>query len=190
MLHLWTAGFIATYEFCISHLYIAKKFMIFQNFLIICLCTLTLLICTCCLSYFFNTKRPFRNFHSKWPYLLQRQEAFGSLMFYFRSDPEPAFLICVYRYKYKSHNHINTRYCWRQSHFFYILYLDHSKIYDIYSSKTPFVFYKMSQRFFLYRTTITKQINTAKFPNIENISSHNGWLKYPIIIPMNTNTSA
>ena len=185
-----TACFIAAYEFCISHLYIAKKFKIFQNFLIICLCTLTLLICTCCLSYFFNTKRPFRNFHSKWPYLLQRQEAFGSLMFYFRSDPEPAFLICVYRYKYKSHNHINTRYCWRQSHFFYILYLDHSKIYDIYSSKTPFVFYKMSQRFFLYRTTITKQINTAKFPNIENISSHNGWLKYPIIIPMNTNTSA
>ena len=56
-----TAGFIAAYEFCISHLYIAKKFMIFQNFLIICLCTLTLLICTCCLSYFFNTKRPFRN---------------------------------------------------------------------------------------------------------------------------------
>ena len=185
-----TAGFIAAYEFCISHLYIAKKFMIFQNFLIICLCTLTLLICTCCLPYFFNTKRPFRNFHSKWPYSLQRQEAFGSLMFYSRSDPEPAFLICVYRYKYKSHNHINTRYCWRQSHFFYILYLDHSKIYDIYSSKTPFVFYKMSQRFFLYRTTITKQINTAKFPNIENISSHNGWLKYPIIIPMNTNTSA
>ena len=154
-----TAGFIAAYEFCISHLYIAKKFKIFQNFLIICLCTLTLLICTCCLSYFFNTKR---------------QEAFGFLMFYSRSDPEPAFLICVYRYKYKSHNHINTRYCWRQSHFFYILYLDHSKIYDIYSSKTPFVFYKMSQRFFLYRTTITKQINTAKFPNIENISSHNG----------------
>ena len=149
-----------------------------------------LLICTCCLPYFCNKKRPFRNFHSKWPYLLQRQEAFGSLMFYSRSDPEPAFLICVYRYKYKSHNHINTRYCWRQSHFFYILYLDHSKIYDIYSSKTPFVFYKMSQRFFLYRTTITKQINTAKFPNIENISSHNGWLKYPIIIPMNTNTSA
>ena len=108
-----------------------------------------------------NKKRPFRNFHSKWPYSLQRQEAFGSLMFYSRSDPEPAFLICVYRYK--SHNHINTRYCWRQSHFFYILYLDHSKIYDIYSSKTPFVFYKMSQRFFLYRTTITKQINTANF---------------------------
>ena len=158
-----TAGFIAAYEFCISHLYIAKKFKIFQNFLIICLCTLTLLICTCCLSYFFNTKRPFRNFHSKWPYSLQRQEAFGLLMFYSRSDPEPAFLICVYRYKYKSHNHINTRYCWRQSHFFYILYLDHSKIYDIYSSKTPFVFYKMSQRFFLYRTTITKQINTANF---------------------------
>ena len=45
--------------------HIAKKFKIFQNFLIICLCTLTLLICTCCLSYFFNTKRPFRNFHSK-----------------------------------------------------------------------------------------------------------------------------
>ena len=112
-----TACFIAAYEFCISHLYIAKKFKIFQNFLIICLCTLTLLICTCCLSYFFNTKRPFRNFHSKWPYSLQRQEAFGSLMFYSRSDPEPAFLICVYRYKYKSHNHINTRYCWRQSHF-------------------------------------------------------------------------
>ena len=44
---------------------IAKKFNIFQNFLIICICTLTLLICTCCLSYFFNTKRPFRNFHSK-----------------------------------------------------------------------------------------------------------------------------
>lgn len=102
-------------------------------------------------------------------------------MFYSRSDPEPAFLICVYRYKYKSHNHINTRYCWRQSHFCYILYLDHSKIYDIYSSKTHFVFYKMSQRFFLYRTTITKQINTAKFPNIENISSHNGWLKYPLL---------
>ena len=77
-----TACFIAAYEFCISHLYIAKKFKIFQNFLIICLCTLTLLICTCCLSYFFNTKRPFRNFHSKWPYLLQRQEAFGFLMFY------------------------------------------------------------------------------------------------------------
>ena len=57
---------------------------------------------------------------------------------------------------------------------FSIFVLDHSKIYDIYSSKTPFVFYKMSQRFFLYRTTITKQINTAKFPNIENISSHNG----------------
>lgn len=56
-----TADFIAAYEFCISHLYIAKKFKIFQNFLIICLCTLTLLICTCCLSYFFNTKRPFRN---------------------------------------------------------------------------------------------------------------------------------
>lgn len=56
-----TACFIAAYEFCISHLYIAKKFKIFQNFLIICLCTLTLLICTCCLSYFFNTKRPFRN---------------------------------------------------------------------------------------------------------------------------------
>ena len=54
-------------------------------------------------------------------------------MFYSRSDPEPAFLICVYRYKYKSHNHINTRYCWRQSHFCYILYLDRSKIYDIYS---------------------------------------------------------
>ena len=72
---------------------------------------------------FCNKKRPFRNFHSKWPYLLQRQEAFGSLMFYSRSDPEPAFLICVYRYKYKSHNHINTRYCWRQSHFCYILYL-------------------------------------------------------------------
>lgn len=115
-----TACFIAAYEFCISHLYIAKKFKIFQNFLIICLCTLTLLICTCCLSYFFNTKRPFRNFHSKWPYLLQRQEAFGFLMFYSRSDPEPAFLICVYRYKYKSHNHINTRYCWRQSCFCYI----------------------------------------------------------------------
>ena len=104
-----TACFIAAYEFCISHLYIAKKFKIFQNFLIICLCTLTLLICTCCLSYFFNTKRPFRNFHSKWPYLLQRQEAFGFLMFYSRSDPEPAFLICVYRYKYKSQNHNSTR---------------------------------------------------------------------------------
>ena len=152
-------------------------FLIYWSVLVVC-------------HIFATKKRPFRNFHSKWPYLLQRQEAFGSLMFYFRSDPEPAFLICVYRYKYKSHNHINTRYCWRQSHFFYILYLDHSKIYDIYSSKTPFVFYKMSQRFFLYRTTITKQINTAKFPNIENISSHNGWLKYPIIIPMNTNTSA
>ena len=109
-----TAGFIAAYEFCISHLYIAKKFMIFQNFLIICLCTLTLLICTCCLPYFFNTKRPFRNFHSKWPYSLQRQEAFGLLMFYSRSDPEPAFLICVYRYKYKFHKPINTRYCCSQ----------------------------------------------------------------------------
>ena len=114
MLHLWTAGFIATYEFCISHLYIAKKFKIFRNLLIICLCTLTLLICTCCLSYFCNKKRPFRNFHSKWPYSLQRQEAFGFLMFYSRSDPEPAFLNCVYRYKYKFHKPINTRYCCSQ----------------------------------------------------------------------------
>lgn len=35
-------------------------------------------------------------------------------MFYSRSDPEPAFLICVYRYKYKFHKPINTRYCCSQ----------------------------------------------------------------------------
>ena len=90
-------------------------FLIYWSVLVVC-------------HIFATKKRPFRNFHSKWPYLLQRQEAFGSLMFYSRSDPEPAFLICVYRYKYKSHNHINTRYCWRQLHFCYILYFRFSKV--------------------------------------------------------------